>query len=148
MYIAYAHLKGIYVFFKSKQKTDTMTLDHSAVSTNTVFRNMQTTSLTFTSTSLTPAVLLYSLQAMFTVTSSSVSQPWPHMLAPYVPSQLLHILPHTLLSHVSNLSLAHWPDMRQYTHHDRFRAKCPTTSCFPNTLLVSSAWLPGKSQQR
>lgn len=96
MYIAYAHLIGIYVFFKSKQKTDTMTLDHSAMSTNAIFGNMQTTSLTFTSTSLTPAVLPYSLQAMFTVTSSSVSQPWPHMLAPYVLSQLLHILPHTL----------------------------------------------------
>ena len=41
MYMAYTHLQGIYVFFKSKRKTHTTTLNHSAVSANTIFGNVQ-----------------------------------------------------------------------------------------------------------
>lgn len=79
---------------------------------------MQTRSLPFTSTSFTPAALLYTPQATpssyihsYLQLSVSALTLYAGTLCPF-PSPT-HPPAHTL-SHVSNPSLAHWPDMRQY----------------------------------
>lgn len=145
MYMSYAHLQGIYVFFKSKKpnQTHATPLDHSAVSTNSIFGNMQSMSPPLTSTSLTPAVLLYTRQAMSTVASSSLTS-YAGTLCPF-PSPK-H--PSTIPSPMSLTCLWLTDQTWGSTCHDRFRAKCTTTSWFPNTLLASSAWLARKPQQK
>lgn len=110
--MAYAHLQGIHAFFKSQQNPHTTTLDHSAVSTNNTLGTCR----------LCPRHS--PRQASFLQCSSVLPKLHPQLSpAPWLSPDLVcwHPIPFPIpytfsdiqSPHVSNPSLAHWPDTRQ-----------------------------------
>lgn len=104
MYTAYAHLQGIYVLSQSEQNPHTSRSLCSELKYH-IWEHADYVPTVHLNKSYPCRAPLYP-KATRTVISSCLTQPWLHMLAPYILSLSLHILPHKL-SPMSQTCL--WP---------------------------------------